>query len=140
MKLASIVARLADRVPAFKLVGGAAEFERAQQALAALPAAFVLPAKDLAQQNQFMGQMVQQQVATRFVVLLAVRNLADGDGAAATDSLEPIRIATRNALLNWTPDGALDGCDYASGDLLAFANGTLWWQDFFNTAYTIRSV
>jgi hypothetical protein len=139
VKLNSIMARLVDEVPSFRLVGGAAEFERAANALAALPAAFVLPATDTAEENNFMGQLVQQKVTLRFAVLIAARNLADDEGAAAVESLEPLRAAVRDALLNWRPDGADDGCEYANGSLVAFTNGTLWWQDFFTTTYIIRS-
>jgi hypothetical protein len=134
-----VVDHLRAIVPALALAAGAAEYERALNALAALPAAFVLPAAEVAGENAFMDQMVQQEVAADFVVLLAVRNLSDGEGAAAAESLEPVRVAVRQALLGWTPDGATNGIEYAGGRLLAFHNGALWWEETYRTAYLIRS-
>lgn len=139
MNLASIIAHLVDAVPALKLVGGAAQFERAAAGLAALPAAFVLPAKETAEESPFMDQTVQQLVAVEFVVLVAARNLTDDEGAAAIESLETVRKAIRSALLNWAPDTISHGCEFLSGEILAFENGVLWWQDTYRTAYLIRS-
>ena len=82
MNHASIVARLREQVSALRLAGGAAEFERARDGLTALPAAFVLPARDVAEPSEFMGQLVQQKVSAQFDALLAVRNLADDEGGA----------------------------------------------------------
>ncbi len=140
MNLAPIAMRLQDEVPALKLTGGAAEFERATQQLAAMPAAFVLPASETGEASPFMSQIVQQNVLLQFVVLIAVRNLSDDDGTAAVESLDPIRNAVRDALLNWTPEGAEQGCEFRAGAMLRFSNGVLWWQDTYATAYIIRSV
>lgn len=139
MRLQPIAERLSDECPAIRLTGGAAEFERAVEALTAWPAAFVLPARDVADDNPFMDQMVQQNVAVEFVVVLAVRNLADDEGAAATESLEPVREAVRAALLGWQPTAEHHGCEYRSGELQAFDNGFLWWAETYRTAYLIRS-
>lgn len=140
LNLALIIEQLRLAVPALRLVGGAAEFERAVQGLTALPAAFVLPARDVGGPSAFMGQITQQQVASDYVVLLAVRNLADDEGAAAIEALRPVRIAVRDALLGWVPDADFDNCEYAAGELLAFENGVLWWQETYRTATVIRSV
>lgn len=142
MNLRPIIARLEDECPTLKLVGGAAQYERAVQALAAYPAAFVMPAEDRAERSPFMSQTVEQRVASIFVVMLAVRNLADGEGAAAVEALEPVRIAVRDALLAWQPDypiNDMDGCEYEGGAIVAFHNGFLWWGERYLTAYTIRS-
>lgn len=139
MNVAPVVDRLRDRCPALKLVGGAAQFERAAQALAALPAAFVIVAKETARPNEHMAQIVQQQVAATFAVLIATRNLADGEGAAALETLEPVRESIRAALLAWPPFADADGCEYQMGELQLFANGTLWWADYYTTSYLVRS-
>lgn len=139
MNLKPIIDRIRDECPTLKLVGGAAEFERAVEALATFPAAFVLPAADLAQPNPFGSQIVEQRVGSEFAVVFAVRNLADADGAAAVASLEPVRVVVREALLGWAPAADMDGCEYRAGAMQAFKNGFLWWQDSYLTAYTIRS-
>lgn len=135
----SIVMQLRAQVPSLKLVGGAVQFEAAKDGLTALPAAFVLPSGESAEESPWLDTLVQQRVGTEFVVVIAVRNLADAQGAAALDVLSPVRAEVRNALLNWKPADADDGCGYRNGRLVAFANGVLWWQDIYATAYTIRS-
>lgn len=139
MRLKPIIDQIEHECPQIKLVGGAAEFERAVQALTTAPAAFVLPSSDAAQPNEFMGQMVQQSVSVDFVVMLCVQNLADDEGAAAIESLEPIREAVRAALLNFSPDVDSDGIEYRTGALQGFDNGYLWWSEVFRTSHIIRS-
>lgn len=141
MTLAGIVARLAGQVAALGLVGGAAEFANALDALTTTPAAFVIPARDGdAAPSPFMDTLTQQDVPSEFQVAIAVKNLSDADGAAATESLEPIRVAIRGALLGWQPDAAYLPCEYVSGRLEAFDNGVLWWTETYRTGYQIRSV
>lgn len=140
MNLEPIVARLVAQCQVLKLVGGSANFELAVGALATFPAAFVLPAKESATSNPFMDQIVEQRVQMDFGVVLAVRDLADNEGSAAHDALDPIRSAVRDALLAWQPDGS-DACiEFVAGDLMAFDNGVFWWADTYRTAYMIRSV
>jgi hypothetical protein len=139
VNLAPIIEQLRVCVPALRLVGGAAQFERAAGALTTLPAAFVLPTKESAAESAFMDQLVEQLVNAEFVVVVAVRNLTDDEGAAAVESLEPVRTAVRDALLGWQPAANAHGCEYASGEIFEFGNGVLWWQDTYRTAYLIRS-
>ena len=139
MNLAPVIARIHEARVGFALVGGAAAFDRAMQGLTALPAAFVLPARETAGENAFMGQLVQQEIAAEFAVLIAHRNLADDEGAAAVDTLERTRLALRNALLGWPPFDGAGGCEYVGGELVQFDNGVLWWQDRYTTSYVIRS-
>ena len=140
MNLASIAQRLQDQVPALLLVGGAAKLEEAAHALTAMPAAFVIPGKEDASASAWGNQLVEQQVAIEVAIVLAVRNLADATGGAAVDALKPIRDQVRDALLNWTPDGAVDGLQYRGGTLLQVANAEIWWADTYSTTYMIRSV
>lgn len=140
MNLAPIIEQLRNSVPALKLIGGAAQFERAVDGLTTLPAAFVLPARESAAESEFMAQIVQQLVTSEFAVPIAVRNLADDEGAAAVESLEPVHTAVRDALLGWQPATDYHGCEYVNGELVAFDNGVLWWQDSYRSGYTIRSM
>lgn len=140
MNLASVVDRIESQSSAFKVVGGAAKFDQATNGLPASPAAYVLLGEESAKSNPYANQLVEQEVAVSFVVVIATRNLEDYRGRAAADSLDALRGSVRDALLNWTPDGASYGCEYQSGQMMLFENGVLWWADRFATAYTIRSV
>lgn len=139
MTPASIITRLHEQCAELHLVGGAAQLARAIEALTAVPAAFVLPARETAVDSPFMDQIVQQEVRAEFTVVVAVRNLADDAGAAAREELEPVRESVRGALLGWIPDGAESGCEFVGGELAQFKDSLLWWADTFSVSYLIRS-
>lgn len=140
MTPASIITRLREQCALLRLVGGAAQLERAIEALTTVPAAFVLPARETAADSPFMDQLVQQELRAEFTVVVAVRNLADAAGSAAREELEPVREAIRAALLNWAPENATSGCEFVGGELAQFKDSLLWWADTYATSYLIRSV
>lgn len=138
MQLAPILAHIKSHCPALRQVGGAAEFSALPEAgPQAVPAAFVVPLEERAGSNQ-LDTGISQRVDVRFGVILAVRNLRDGVGAAANDDLETLRRAVKAALLGWQPTGADDVCTFGGGRVLQLNNQVLWWQDDFVTAYYER--
>lgn len=139
MTPASIILRLREQCPELRLVGGAAQLESAIEALTATPAAFVLPARESATESPFMDQTVQQEVLAEFAVVIAAANLADDEGAAARESLQAVRDSVRTALLGWTPDDAMSGCEFVSGELAQFKDSLLWWTDSYSTTFLLRS-
>ncbi len=141
IRMATIANRLRDEVPVLKQAGTAAAFIKAQQGIKAMPAAFVLPARETAERNPFANQTVEQEIIADFAVMLAARDLSDATGGASTDSLEPLREQVRDALLNWMPEGADAGCEFVSGEMFQMdANGVLWWADTYRSGFPIRSV
>lgn len=140
MQLGPIITHLKINCPALRQVGGAAEFSALPETgPQAVPAAFVVPLEERAGHNT-LDTGISQRVDTRFGVILAVRNLRDGVGAAANDDLETLRRAIKDALLGWRPTGADDVCTFGGGRVLQLANQVLWWQDDFLTAYYERKV
>lgn len=134
-----VIDHLRDEVPTLRLVGGAAEWERALQGLVTLPAAFVLPDDETGAESPFMDQIVEQAIRVEFPVLVAVRNLADDEGAAAMESAWPVRKAVRSALLARVPEVGFDGCEFVSDRFFRFDNGVLWFLQIYRTGYVIRS-
>ena len=143
LDLAPIIERIADRVPALRTVGGAAEFGQALADGGALaPVAFVLPARDAAGENPFASQLVQQEVTADFVVLIGAQNLTDHRGAESADELRPLRSAVATALVNWSPtadDDVRDGIEFRGGEVDSYVGSVLWWADTYQTRYLIRS-
>ncbi len=133
------IARLRAEAPMLKTAGGAVEYERALQNAPALPAAFVIPGRETATDNEFGNQIVEQRVDVDFAVVLAVRNVSDASGAAALESLKPVRDAVCVALLNWQPDAEFYGCEYGGGELFAWKDGVIWWAETYRTSHLIRS-
>lgn len=140
INLDAVAQRIRSQCPSFKLVAGAVDFERAQKGLTTLPAAFVLFAQAKAESSPFMDGVVQQQVGFDFSVALAVRNLADSQGKAAVDELQPVCQPLLDALLGWAPSADCTGCEFSEARLLDFINGVLWVGTVFSTTTVIRSV
>ncbi|MBL0142659.1 MAG: hypothetical protein IPP91_11300 [Betaproteobacteria bacterium] len=133
------VARLKESGTPFRQVGGAAELDAALTGgLKAAPAAFLLPLAETASENQRVNAVLHQ-VGAAVGVVIVVRNLADARGDQAVGDLETARAWARTKLLGWQPSGAHDPVEYAGGRVLALANGYLWWQDDWETAYVITS-
>lgn len=141
LDLAPIIARLRDEVPAFRQVGGAVDLALAMQGTVSRPAAFVLPARDVAAENPFGSVAVQHEVGARFGVLIAVDAVQPSRSAKAHDDvLRALRSSVLRALLNWQPYEDADGCEYVEGVLVQLgADSVLWWEDTYGSRYIIRS-
>ena len=140
MDVFSTVQRLRE-IPALKNnVAGAASYGAAiATSFRVVPAAFVLPLAESPQPSPFMDQLVQQVVAQRVGVILAVQNKRDGTGGAANQDLAAVRKAVRDQLLGWAPSDESAGYEFAGGAMLDLDDQVLFWQDDFATQTTIRS-
>jgi hypothetical protein len=136
--LADVAARLREQCPSLRVVGDAAQFAAVIDQLPDTPAAYVIPLNERAGPNRFASGAVHQEVEAQFGVVFAVRNVTDGRGAAAAADLSGLRAEVSAALVGWMPAGCSDLVIFAGGELVAFANGCLWWQDEYVTAYPMR--
>lgn len=136
--LADIAARLRDLCPSLLVVGDAAQFAAVVDQLPDTPAAYVIPLNERASANRFASGAVHQEVDAQLGVVFAVRNVTDARGAAANADLAALRAEVSAALIGWQPDGCSDHVLFAGGELVAFANGCLWWQDEYVTSYPVR--
>ncbi len=139
MLIAPIIAQV-QTVTVLKSVEGVVEFALAQQSLKGVPAAFVVPLMDSATPNRMLSGAVEQRVAERFGVILAVSNVRDQRGQAANEDLEGVRKSVIAALLGWQPAAGYDPVEYGGGRMLSLINPVLWWQLEFTTAYIERKV
>jgi hypothetical protein len=138
--IAETIARLQELVPTLKLVGGAAGFQKASETNpAATPAAFVFLARDVAGPNP-VAPDVHQRVDAEIAVVLVIKNISDAQGNAASQDMETLRREVKAVLLGWPPATGYDALERGPGNLLAFRDGHLWWQDIYKTAYYDRSV
>lgn len=141
LSLATVVTRLRDTCPSFRLVAGAAEVAAARNGVPAAPAAYVIPLGESSADNQVAGShAVMQRVEHVFGVLIATRNATDGRGQAGVDDLDALKAEVRSALLGWQSDDALDPILFGGGQLVGFFDGFVWWQEEFATAYYLRQV
>lgn len=143
MDYTAVVDRLRQECPAYRLVDFAASFEALKErGLPALPAAFVLPAKESGSRNKNAGG-VHNAVRFRFRVFTMCKFAGDQLGGKALDILAPLRTQVRAALLAWRlpvppdpapgeliskPDSAVE---FGEADFVQFADGILVFYDQF---------
>ena len=138
--LSPVIARLQERVPALRLVAGAADFAAIRGAIATHPAAWVLPLGDTPGENSLAAGGLMQAMEATFGVVLAVRDVSDARGEAGADAVVAIRRDVHAALLGWSPDADAAPIEYGQGRLVAFADGFVWWQEEFVTTYYLRAL
>lgn len=132
MDLSLIVDRLKAELTALRSVGASADLDAAIEGAVALPAAFVLPLADSAQDMGLTGS-TGQRIAQAFGVLHVVSNRRDAQGGQALNDLKTHRLALRAALVGWVPDASNgEPVLYKAGRLLRLdGDGRLWWMDEF---------
>jgi len=136
--ITEISARLRDQVAALKLIGSALDFAVASETEPpATPAAYVMLLREVPSPSEVEGCVIQQ-IGVRIGVVYAIKNVADVKGAAAQVDLKALRAAGQTALLGWSPTDA-EPLERGPGNLLAFKNRVLWWQDEYLTNIYARS-
>ncbi len=137
--LSETIERLKTGAPDLKKVFGAAEFAAIKESppLAQLPQAYVIPLAERAQPSERVNA-VRQRVDIEIGVVLAIGgSRADERGGTQAVEIKAVRDAVRMALLGWPPTADSDPFEFAGGELLAFRDGVLWWQDAFSTSVYI---
>lgn len=115
----------------FRQVAGAADFSAIQRAHIDTPAVFVIRLNRDAGNNTAINAVVQS-VEPTFGVVLVVRNARDARGADSSDELEGYCAQIEGWLLGWKPAGSKRGLEYGGGDLLAFNDDRLFWQEIYS--------
>lgn len=136
--IAATITRLQGQRPPFAIVEGAAQFAAISTEPPAYPAAYVLPLAETASPNTHATGGILQEVSVSVAVVILCRAAQTPSGAAAIADLAALRLAVRDALLGWAPDGASDGYEFSGGELLRAVAGSVWWQDTFTALYHLR--
>lgn len=129
---------IADAVPEFKEVGGAANLEALLAGRVSTPGCYVMTSKKQAQANQRLGGVVQQRIVT-LGILIIVKNVRSASGLDASDEAEQFSDLVKNALLGKRFDG-YQPLVAESGSLFKFFNGMLIWGDTYRAEQTIGAL
>ena len=140
MDLEFAIARLKAHTTGIRAIGGAADFDAALASNVVLPAVYVIPLGDSADWMEHTGSYDEAEQLD-FGVVIGVSNLKDTTGAAAQQSLAPVRLQVRKALAGWVPDDNTgEPIRKVSGRLLRLdGDGRLWWMDRFQFKTYFRS-
>ena len=110
----------------------------------AMPAVCVMPGDDRAADD---GAHAPQRVDVELLVVVAVRNLADGRGEGALAALQPARLLIYSNLVGWVPEPgdfgvgvrAAGAVRWAGGRVLAVDNAVIIWADSYVVPISITS-
>lgn len=135
MNLTPIIEALRQRCPSFESrIAGAAEWAglTIEQA-PAMPAAYVVPLREDASENQSANGYYQT-ITETFGVIVLVSNIADGRGQGATASLHSLRPELCKALLSWHQEPKDESSEivYEGGSLLYMDDARLAFQFEFS--------
>jgi len=133
-----IIARLQTQCPSLKRVSTAADLASAKTDAKQFPCAYVLTLAEQGGAARYMTGLVAQQRNVRIGVVLAVRNVRDATGAAASADMEVVRVETDAALFGYRADEAHEVLVFSQGKLLALIDGEIWWQDEYTTEFDRR--
>ncbi len=133
-----VIERLKADMPSLRKVGTAADLAAARTDAKQFPCAYVLTLSERGSSARFMTGLVAQQRIQRIGLVLAVRNVRDAAGAAASVDMDALRTQTDAALFGWKPNEVHDALVFESGKLLALIDGEVWWQDEYTTGFDRR--
>lgn len=132
---------LRNAVPAFVSVGLARDLGAVRSNTIRFPSAWVILLGETAGDNKYESDdAIEQAVTARIAVVMAVRDIADRTGAAASGDLKAIREAVLRTLCRHVPPGADQAFRFARGALQSgiAADGALFWQDDFTLRFDRR--
>lgn len=101
-----------------------------------MPAVCVMPGDDRAASA---GEYAPQLIDVEMLVVVAVRNLADGRGEGALAALQPARLLIYSNLVGWVPEPgdfgagvhAAGAVRWVGGRVLAVDNAVIIWADSY---------
>ena len=142
MDVSAVIAQLRQYCPALALVGGAADFASGLETVvnpASLPAGFVIPSAEDADDNELQNAL-RQEVRERVGVIIEFDNTTDRRGQAASNQVDAMKYSLFSALLNWRidPFRAQKGLQYSGGRFIDMDRGRLWWQFDFELIVNIN--
>jgi hypothetical protein len=142
MRPSLIIPRLLEQCPIFEgRVAGAATYSRVAQEVAfPVPHAFVVPMSEAANGDVMMSSL-DQELATRIAVVVAVPN-EDDRGQKSVEQFYDVRAQLLKALVGWQPTEQFGPILYLGmPDDPAVTRARVWMQfDFQATDYTATAV
>ncbi|GAB4208007.1 MAG: hypothetical protein Fur0019_13250 [Tibeticola sp.] len=131
------LSRLRAAVTGMREIGGASSLAEAMDGARAVPAMYLIPMVERAQEAGPHTGATDQFIDCRFAVIFAVPALRSTQGSDALLALDAARAQARQALVGWAPDDVSGEPVLYSGGQLMDVSGArhLWWAD----EYTLRT-
>jgi hypothetical protein len=133
--IAEVQQRLRGTGSPFRAVAGATALAQVKDRPIAMPAAFVIPLQEASEPNSRIDGPVFQRTAADVGVIIVCENVADAKGGATNDLLSDLKAWVRRQLIGFAPTAEADPMEHVTGGIIKAAQGTVWFQDVFGTAY-----
>ena len=139
MQIAPLIERITLEIPSLRQVTAAASVPAAMISLKTYPSACIVMPRGTAGKNALVNA-VNQRIDDVFSVILAVRNVQDMNGAAASAEIDALKPLLISALLGWSFNSDYYPIEYAGYQLIAYQDGLLFWAEHFVTRHYVRSI
>jgi hypothetical protein len=130
--IAEIKARLRGPGSPFAMVQGATALAQVKDKPEALPAAFVLTAKEVSGENMRATGNPMQRLERDIMIVTVSEDLGDPDGDAAQDQVELHKDWVRSRINGWVPPSMQEPITHVSGEIVEARAGAAWFEDTFS--------
>lgn len=138
MQISDFITRLRAECPTLQnQVFGSIELADTLQKTIRPPCAFVVPMAEKSEFNSLMGGF-SQRITAQIGVVICVKNYKEERGDAEQTLLETIRHEIRAALCGWEAPNTANVVEFSQGQLAAYDNNIMRWNDVFLTHYYYR--
>lgn len=138
MKTTDFITHLRAQCPSLQnRVYGSIELASALPTSMRPPCAFVIAMAEKADPNTLITGY-SQRITAQIGVVICVKNFKEERGDADQTLLESVRDEIRTALCNWQTSDMATPVEFAQGQLAAYDNSLIRWNDIFQTQFYYR--
>lgn len=138
MQLAPLIEQIVSQMPMLRQVTASASVPLAMESLKTYPSACIVMPRGTAVKNTAINA-INQRVNDSFAVILAVRNISDMHGAAASAEMDTLTPQLRAALIGWVFNEKYAPIEYAGYQLVAYHDGLMFWAEHFSSTHFVRA-
>lgn len=140
MQISDVITRLKEESLLLQnRVFGAVELANTQPNSLQTPCVFVIPMAEKAEQNMLVGA-ISQRITAQIGIVICVRNYRDTRGEGGHIELENVRAEIADILNGWQPSNADIPMEFLQGQIAAYDNSVIRWNDVFTTSYYFRKI
>ena len=138
MKITDYISRLREECPTLQnRVYGSIELADTMPTSMRPPCAFIIGMAEKANPNKLIGGY-SQLITAQIGVVICVKNYRDERGDIDQSLLEDVRREIRLALCNWQAPDTEIPTEFYQGQLAAYDNSLIRWNDVFTTQFFYR--
>lgn len=138
--ITAIIARVKDKAPLLRYVGGALDLAQLQkEPPTQRPAAYVVTLGSKASPREVIAGAHRQMTEATFAIVFCIGAEGTKHGASK-DAIATITDPVLAGLLAWKPAADMTGCEFIGDGLLQpFGAGVVWWRQEYSTRFILQA-